>query len=49
MRTYFPVYPRELYSVLYDNLNGEEIQKRGDIYVYITDSLCYTIETNITL
>ena len=38
-----------LYSVLYDDLNGEEIQKRGDTYIHIADSLCCTAETNITL
>ena len=30
------------------DLNGKEVQKRGDIYIYIyiSDSLCYTTETN---
>ena len=37
------------------DLNGTEIQKGGDIYIYIyvciymTDSLFYTVETNIRL
>ena len=26
---------RELYSMLYGDLNGKKIQKRGDIYIYI--------------
>ena len=26
---------KELYSMLYSALNGKEIQKRGDIYLYI--------------
>ena len=30
------------------DLNGKEIQKRGDIYVRITDSICRTAEINIT-
>ena len=30
--------------------NGKEIQKRGDICMYtLADSLCCTVETNITL
>ena len=28
------------------DLNGKEVQKRGDMYVCIADSLCYTTETN---
>ena len=39
---------RELYSVLCGNLNGKEIQKRGDICMHIADSLCCTVEINIT-
>ena len=31
------------------DLNGKEIQKRVDICIYITDSLCCTVETNTTL
>ena len=40
---------RELYSVLCGDLNGKEIQKRGDIYIHIADSLCCTAETNTIL
>ena len=40
---------RELYSVLCGDLNGKEIQKRGDICIRIADSLCCTAETNTTL
>ena len=29
-------------SVLCGDLNGKEIQKRGDICIHITDSLCCT-------
>ena len=36
-----------LYSISCNNLNGKRIWKR--IYIYITDSLCYTPETNTTL
>ena len=28
------------------DLNGKEVQKRGDINIRIADSLCYTVETN---
>ena len=35
-------------SMLYGDLNGKEIQKRGDICKQIADSLCYTAETNTT-
>ena len=38
---------REPYSVLYGDLNGEAIQKRGDIC--IAESICCTAETNKTL
>ena len=37
-----------LFNALYD-LNGKEIQKRGDVCKYIADSPCYTAETNTTL
>ena len=40
---------RELYSMLSGDLNGKEIQKRGDICIRIADSLCCTVETNTTL
>ena len=36
-------------SVLYGDLNGKEIQKRGDISICIADSLCRTAETDTTL
>ena len=36
-------------SMFYGDLNGKEIQKRGDTYIHITDSLCCTAETNTTL
>ena len=47
MRTY--CIARELYSVLCGDLNEKEIQKRGDIHIYIANSLCRTGETNTTL
>ena len=28
------------------DLNGKEVQKRGDICICMTDSFCYTVETN---
>ena len=28
------------------DLNGKEIQKRGDVCIHIADSLCCTAETN---
>ena len=31
------------------DLNGKEIQKKGDIFKHIADSLCCTEETNTTL
>ena len=43
------VQQREFYSMLYGDLNGKEIQKRGDICKQIADSLCHTAETNTTL
>ena len=39
---------RELYSVLFGDLNGKEIQKREDICIHIADSLCCTAESNNT-
>ena len=42
MRTYYIA--QELYSVLYGDLNGKEIQKRGDMCICIADSLCCTVE-----
>ena len=35
--------------MLCGDLNGKEIQKRGDMYTRIADSLCCTVETNTTL
>ena len=35
--------------MLCGNLNGKEVQKRGDICICIADSLCCTVETNTTL
>ena len=40
---------RELYSMLWSELNGKEIQGRGDMYIHVADSLCCTAETNTTL
>ena len=37
-----------IYSVLYGDLNGKEIQKRGDLCIPITDSFHSTVETNTT-
>ena len=36
-------------TLLSGDLNGKEIQKRGDICIRIADSLCRTAETNTTL
>ena len=36
-------------SVLCADLNGKEIQKRGNICIHIADLLCSTVETNTTL
>ena len=40
---------RELYSVLFGDLNGKEIQKREDICIHIAVLLCCTAESNTTL
>ena len=45
MRTYC-IAQGPLYSVLCGDPNGKEIQKRGDICIHITNSLCCTVETN---
>ena len=37
------------YSVICGDLNGKEIQKRGDICIHTADSLCYIVGTNTTL
>ena len=46
MRTYC-IAQGTLYLMHCGDLNGKEIQKRGDICV--TDSFCCTAETNTTL
>ena len=33
---------RELYQMLYGDLSGKEIQKRGDICIHVADSMCCT-------
>ena len=40
---------RELDSMLCGDLDGKEIQKRGDICIQIADSLCCTAEIDMTL
>ena len=37
------------YSVLCGDQNEKEIQKRGDTYKYIADSLCCTAGTNMKM
>ena len=32
--------------MLCGELNGKEIQKRGDICIHVPDSFCCTVETN---
>ena len=41
--------PTELSEKPYSDLNGKEIQERGDICICIADSLCCSAETNTTL
>ena len=36
-------------SMLFDDLNGKEIQKQGDTCICIADALCCTAETNTPL
>ena len=48
MRTYRST-GNSLYSVLCGDLNGKEIQKRGDTRICIADSLCCAVEINTTL
>ena len=43
------VQPRELYSTLCGDLNGEEIQTGGDICIHPADSLPCVTETNTTM
>ena len=40
---------RELCSMLCADLNGEEIQKRGDLCIHMTEPLFCIAETNTTL
>ena len=40
---------REFFSMLYGDINGKEIQKRGDMCIWVADSLCCTMETNTAL
>ena len=40
---------RELYSVLFGDLNGKEIQKREDMCICIADLPCCTAEMNTKL
>ena len=40
---------RKLYPVLCGDINGKEIQKRGDISTCILDSICSIAEINTTL
>ena len=40
---------KEIRTVLCGDLNGEEIQKKGDMGIHIADSLCCTVETSTTL
>ena len=35
--------------MLHGDLNGKEIQKRGDICVHVADSLCCAAESNTIL
>ena len=35
--------------MLCGDLNGKEIWKRGDLCIHTADSLCCTVESNITL
>ena len=44
MRTY--CIAQGILLVLCSDLNGKEIQKRGDICIGIADSLCCTVEIN---
>ena len=40
---------KELYSILCGDLNGKEIQERGDISILRADSFSYTVNSNTTL
>ena len=40
---------RELFSIVYNSLDGKIILKRIDICICITELLCCTPETNTTL
>ena len=39
----------EPYSMLCDNLDGKEIQKRADICIHLVDSSCCIAEANTAL
>ena len=43
------VWNGELSSVFGGDLEGKEIQNRGDIWIRIADSLCCTVESNTAL
>ena len=45
----FEIAQLEFHLMLYGDLNGKEIPKRGDICTCIVESLCCTVETNTTL
>ena len=38
------IYHRELYSILCDKPYGKEYEKHICVYIYIIDSLCYTVD-----
>ena len=40
---------REFYSIFCGNIYEKRIRKRINMCIYITESLCYTPETNTTL
>ena len=48
MKTYYLAISK-IDSILHGDLNGKEIQKRGDIDKSICDSLCHTALTNTIL
>ena len=39
----------KLYSVLCGDLNGKEVQGRGDIHIHMADSCCCMAETKTAL
>ena len=46
MRTYCIAHR---FLMLFGDLNGKEVQKGGDIYAYMADSLCCIVEANTIL